>query len=117
MGVNHHGSASKNPVKAAFRLGKFIAIIAISANLLPSLRLVQQVWDQPVTVTACDRFDKATSITFRYIDVIGNGTFGIVCRARDLTNGEIVAVKTVFQDEGHQVSIIYYYFYRLISFI
>ncbi|PJF17346.1 Protein kinase shaggy-like isoform x6 [Paramicrosporidium saccamoebae] len=66
-------SANKNPVKAAFRL-----------------------------VTACDREDRATPFSFRYLDVIGNGTFGIVCRARDLATNAIVAIKTVYQDEGHQ---------------
>lgn len=65
--------------------------------------LVQQVWDQPVTVTAYDRQDRPVPFSFRYLDVIGNGTFGIVCRAKDLATDEIVAVKTVYQDEGHQV--------------
>jgi serine/threonine protein kinase len=63
---------------------------------------VQQVWDQPVTVTACDRHGQQTPFSFRYMEVIGNGTFGIVCRARDLTTNEVVAIKTVYQDEGHQ---------------
>lgn len=63
---------------------------------------MQQVWDQPVTVTAWDRCEQASSFSFRYLDVIGNGTFGIVCRARDLTTDETVAIKTVYQDEGHQ---------------
>jgi serine/threonine protein kinase len=40
---------------------------------------------------------------FKYLEIIGNGTFGIVCRAQDLDTKEIVAVKTVYQDEGHQV--------------
>ena len=39
---------------------------------------------------------------FQYLEIIGNGTFGIVCRAKDLETNEIVAIKTVFQDEGHQ---------------
>lgn len=78
-----HSSASKNPVKAAFRL-------------------VQQVWEQPVTVTAFDKGDKQITYKFRYLDVIGNGTFGVVCRARDLSTHQIVAIKTVYQDEGHQ---------------
>lgn len=50
-----------------------------------------------------DRHDRPASFSFRYLDVIGNGTFGIVCRARDLGSGEVVAIKTVYQDEGHQV--------------
>lgn len=66
--------------------------------------IVQQVWDQSVTVTAYDRRDQAAPLSFKYIDIIGNGTFGVVCRARDLLSGEIVAIKTVYQDEGHQVS-------------
>lgn len=36
------------------------------------------------------------------MDIVGNGTFGIVCRAKDLTTGDLVAIKTVYQDEGHQ---------------
>lgn len=55
-----------------------------------------------MTVTACDRHDQPAPFSFRYLDVIGNGTFGIVCRARDLSTGEVVAIKTVYQDEGHQ---------------
>ncbi len=64
---------------------------------------MRQVWDHPVTVTINDRFDKPQIFNFKYLEVIGNGTFGIVCRATDLTTGEIVAIKTVYQDEGHQV--------------
>lgn len=89
--------ASKNPVKAAFRLGTMCG-----GGVYTVIALVQQVWDQPVTVTACDRTDQPTTFSFRYLDVIGNGTFGIVCRARDLSNNEVVAIKTVYQDEGHQ---------------
>lgn len=80
---HHQKGAAKNPVKAAFRL-------------------VQQVWDQPVTVTASDRRNKHCAFSFRYLDIMGNGTFGIVCRARDLATNEIVAIKTVYQDETHQ---------------
>ena len=65
---------------------------------------MEQVWNQPVTVNACDRHDNPAPFSFRYLDVIGNGTFGIVCRAKDLVTNEIVAIKTVYQDEGHQVS-------------
>lgn len=95
MGVHHqnaygaHGAraapapAAKDPVKAAYRL-------------------VQQVWDQPVTVNACNRHGEAAPFSFRYLDYIANGTFGVVCRARDLATGDIVAIKTVYQDEAHQ---------------
>lgn len=76
-------SAAKDPVKAAYRL-------------------VQQVWDQPVTVTACDRDGSPVPFSFRYLDYMANGTFGVVCRARDLNTNEIVAIKTVYQDEAHQ---------------
>lgn len=56
-----------------------------------------------MSVQAKDRFDQPTLFQFRYLDVIGNGTFGIVCRARDLDSGAVVAIKTVFQDQDHQV--------------
>ena len=100
--MNAHGQASKNPVKAAFKLG--ILTRSLDSLLITRALVVQQVWEQPVTVTACDKNDKTCSFTFKYIDVIGNGTFGIVCRARDLSTNEVVAIKTVYQDEGHQVS-------------
>lgn len=76
-------SASKNPVKAAFKL-------------------VQQVWGKPIQVQCCDAQDQPHIFRFRYLEIIGNGTFGIVCRAKDLDTDEIVAIKTVYQDEGHQ---------------
>lgn len=76
-------SASKNPVKAAFKL-------------------VQQVWGKPIQVQCCDAQDQPHIFRFRYLEIIGNGTFGIVCRAKDLDTNEIVAIKTVYQDEGHQ---------------
>lgn len=76
-------SASKNPVRAAFKL-------------------VQQVWGKPVQVQSCDFQDQPMIFRFQYLEIIGNGTFGIVCRAKDLETNEIVAIKTVYQDEGHQ---------------
>lgn len=76
-------SASKNPVRAAFKL-------------------VQQVWGKPIQVQCCDANDQPHIFRFRYLEIIGNGTFGIVCRAKDLDTDEIVAIKTVYQDEGHQ---------------
>lgn len=65
--------------------------------------IVQQAWDKTVAVRAFDSKDQARPFRFKYIDIIGNGTFGIVCRAQDLDSKEIVAIKTVYQDEGHQV--------------
>lgn len=76
-------SASKNPVRAAFKL-------------------VQQVWGKPIQVQSCDSQDQPMIFRFQYLEIIGNGTFGIVCRAKDLETNEIVAIKTVYQDEGHQ---------------
>jgi len=76
-------TATSNPVKAAFKL-------------------VQQVWRKPIQVQCCDNQDRAMLFRFQYTDIIGNGTFGIVCRAKDLDTNEIVAIKTVYQDEGHQ---------------
>ena len=75
--------ASKNPVRAAFKL-------------------VQQVWGKPIQVQCCDFQDQPMIFRFQYLEIIGNGTFGIVCRAKDLETDEIVAIKTVYQDEGHQ---------------
>ena len=75
--------ASKNPVKAAFKL-------------------VQQVWGKSIQVQCCDVKDQPHVFRFRYLEIVGNGTFGIVCRAKDLDTNEIVAIKTVYQDEGHQ---------------
>lgn len=75
--------ASKNPVRAAFKL-------------------VQQVWGKPIQVQCCDCHDQPMIFRFQYLEVIGNGTFGIVCRAKDLNTNEIVAIKTVYQDDGHQ---------------
>lgn len=75
--------ASKNPVRAAFKL-------------------VQQVWGKPIQVQCCDYQDQPMIFRFQYLEIIGNGTFGIVCRAKDLDTNEIVAIKTVYQDEGHQ---------------
>lgn len=51
---------------------------------------------------AFSKHDQPERFRFRYLDIVGNGTFGIVCRARDLDSGELVAIKTVYQDEGHQ---------------
>lgn len=76
-------TANKNPVKAAFKL-------------------VQQVWGKSIQVQCCDAQDQPHLFRFRYLEIIGNGTFGIVCRAKDLDTNEIVAIKTVYQDEGHQ---------------
>lgn len=76
-------TASKNPVRAAFKL-------------------VQQVWGKPIQVQSCDFQDQPMIFRFQYLEIIGNGTFGIVCRAKDLETNEIVAIKTVYQDEGHQ---------------
>lgn len=76
-------TASKNPVRAAFKL-------------------VQQVWGKPIQVQCCDCQDQPMIFRFQYLEIIGNGTFGIVCRAKDLDTNEIVAIKTVYQDEGHQ---------------
>lgn len=76
-------NASKNPVRAAFKL-------------------VQQVWGKPIQVQCCDCLDQPSIFRFQYLEIIGNGTFGIVCRAKDLDTNEIVAIKTVYQDEGHQ---------------
>jgi glycogen synthase kinase 3 beta len=76
-------NASKNPVRAAFKL-------------------VQQVWGKPIQVQSCDCQDHPLVFRFQYLEIIGNGTFGIVCRAKDLDTNEIVAIKTVYQDEGHQ---------------
>lgn len=76
-------SASKNPVKAAFKL-------------------VQQVWGKSIQVQCCDAQDQPHLFRFQYLEIIGNGTFGIVCRAKDLDTNEIFAIKTVYQDEGHQ---------------
>lgn len=81
--LHNHSGAAKDPVKAAYRL-------------------VQQIWDQAMTVTACNRLGEPGPFSFRYLDYISNGTFGVVCRARDLTTNEIVAIKTVYQDEAHQ---------------
>ena len=75
--------AGKNPVRAAFKL-------------------VQQVWGKPIQVQCCDCHDQPMIFRFQYLEVIGNGTFGIVCRAKDLNTNEIVAIKTVYQDDGHQ---------------
>jgi serine/threonine protein kinase len=63
---------------------------------------VQQAWNKAITVQANDRNDNPSWFNFRYLEVIGNGTFGIVCRARDLDTGNIIAIKTVFQDQDHQ---------------
>lgn len=76
-------TASKNPVRAAFKL-------------------VQQVWGKPIQVQCCDFLDQPSIFRFQYLEIIGNGTFGIVCRAKDMETNEIVAIKTVYQDEGHQ---------------
>lgn len=81
--MSSSSSASNNPVKAAFKL-------------------VQQVWRKPIQVQCCDHQDRAMLFRFQYLEVIGNGTFGIVCRAKDLDTNEIVAIKTVYQDDGHQ---------------
>lgn len=54
-------------------------------------------------MNACDAKDRPKTFRFRYLDVIGNGTFGIVCKAKDLDTDETVAIKTVFQDQHHQV--------------
>lgn len=51
---------------------------------------------------ARDTNDRPFVFRYRYTEVIGNGTFGIVCRAVNLDSGETVAIKTVFQDSGHQ---------------
>ena len=56
-----------------------------------------------MSVQAKDNREQPMIFRFRYLDVIGNGTFGIVCRARDLDSGAVVAIKTVFQDQDHQV--------------
>ena len=63
---------------------------------------MQQAWNKTITVKANDRYDNPSWFNFRYLEVIGNGTFGIVCRARDLDTGSIIAIKTVFQDQDHQ---------------
>lgn len=76
-------TASKNPVRAAFKL-------------------VQQVWGKPIQVQCCDCQDQPSVFRFQYLEIIGNGTFGIVCRAKDLDTNETIAIKTVYQDEGHQ---------------
>lgn len=65
--------------------------------------LVQQVWGKTVTVAACDSNDEPFQLRFKYLEIVGNGTFGIVCRAQNMDTQEIIAIKTVFQDEGHQV--------------
>lgn len=82
----HHvseASASKNPVRAAFKL-------------------IQQSWEEDIEVQAFDEQDRPVKFRFRYLDIVGNGTFGIVCRARCLDDGRLCAIKTVYQDEGHQ---------------
>ena len=42
-------------------------------------------------------------LRYKYLEIIGNGTFGIVCKAQLIDLGEVVAIKTVYQDIGHQV--------------
>lgn len=59
-------------------------------------------WDSEIEVQAFDILDRQHNFRFKYLDIVGNGTFGIVCRAKDLSTGELVAIKTVYQDEGHQ---------------
>lgn len=56
-----------------------------------------------MTVNACDAKDRPKQFRFRYLEVIGNGTFGVVCKAKDMDTEESVAIKTVFQDSHHQV--------------
>ena len=65
--------------------------------------IVQQVWGKVVTVTAFDPDDRPFHLRYKYLEIIGNGTFGIVCKAQNMDTDEIIAIKTVFQDEGHQV--------------
>lgn len=65
--------------------------------------VVQQVWGKVVTVAACDYDDRPIHLRYKYLEIIGNGTFGIVCKAQNMDTNEIIAIKTVFQDEGHQV--------------
>lgn len=93
-------AASKNPVKSAFRLGK--SRIFFRLTTFPT-SAVQRVWEKAVSVTAYDSYDRPFQFRFQYLEVIGNGTFGIVCRAKDLDTDETVAIKTVYQDEEHQV--------------
>jgi len=57
-------------------------------------------------VDAFDCQDRQHKFRYKYLDIVGNGTFGIVCRAKDQDTGETVAIKTVYQDEGHQVRIL-----------
>lgn len=73
--------------------------------------LVQQGWNLLLEVDAFDCHDRQHRFRYKYLDIVGNGTFGIVCRAKDQDTGETIAIKTVYQDEGHQVGIL------LISFI
>lgn len=65
---------------------------------------VQQSWEEDIEVQAFDEQDRPVKFRFRYLDIVGNGTFGIVCRARCLDDGRLCAIKTVYQDEGHQVT-------------
>ena len=67
------------------------------------MRVVQQVWGKVVTVAACDSDDRPIQLRYKYLEIIGNGTFGIVCRAQNMDTNDIIAIKTVFQDDGHQV--------------
>lgn len=40
---------------------------------------------------------------YSHFRVIGNGSFGVVCYARDLTKDENVAIKIVYQDRKFKV--------------
>lgn len=92
--------STKNPVKAAFKLGT-LSFILLTIQF--HVYIVQQVWGKVVAVAACDSEDRPIHLRYKYLEIIGNGTFGIVCKAQNMDTNEIIAIKTVFQDEGHQV--------------
>jgi len=79
-----------------------LVIVPQLYTLNSDISIVQHTWDRDVEAQAFDRENRQHLFRFRYLDIVGNGTFGIVCRAKDLDTGEIIAIKTVYQDEGHQ---------------